>query len=133
MNVFQSLSVPASLQVANLIEEVTFDCCKQTIRREWTSNPWQKAIRNTLKHALFSLQKHICRACYRAHAIITSIPLLNAVNFCSDKGLNETRGSVWCTLHHFTQPVFVKAEQQGAEIANEQMHDFTYIDSTWAT
>lgn len=41
--------------------------------------------------------KHIYGACYRVHAIITSIPVLNAVNFKPDKGLNETRESACCT------------------------------------
>lgn len=59
---------------------------------EWASKLWLKAIRNNSEVTLVFLLfwKHIWRTCYRVHAIITSIPVLNAVNFLPEKGLNET-------------------------------------------
>lgn len=55
--------------VANVSERTAFDCCEQTILWEWISNPWQKAIRNTLKPTLDFIYLFIFEKTFTEHVI----------------------------------------------------------------
>ena len=91
----------SSIQVANETERTTLGCCKNAQYSEseqWIPDKKPLGIPWNLPFFFSSpFGKHIYGACYRVHAIITSILVLNAVNFKPDKGLNETRESACCT------------------------------------